>query len=396
MQELTFLPFAYKGAVIMIFRKGELFNGPGGLALGAQNAGFIHPDTGEEWGVQHLWSNDYDSNACKTYALNICGDIDDSSVHEGPVENLPIGDRDVLGDIDCFAFGFPCNDYSQVGEKHGLDGKFGPLYTYGVRVLRLYQPRFFVAENVGGLQSANEGKAFIQILTELEEADYEVIPHLYKFEEYGVPQARHRIIIVGIRRDLADQGIKFRVPAPTTTAQYKTSREAIMVPPIPENAPNHEMPRHTQKVKEMLSYIPAGENAWYLGIPEELRLNVKGARLSSIYKRLDPNRPAYTVTGSGGGGTHMYHWSEPRALTNRERARLQTFPDNFVFHGSKEAVRKQVGMAVPPEGAKIVFNAILKTFARIDYDWVEPLAKLQLENLRGQTRPARELAELTV
>ncbi|MBL5769084.1 DNA cytosine methyltransferase [Bacillus sporothermodurans] len=352
----------------MKFLKGELFNGPGGLSLGAKNAGFVHPETGEEWKIEHLWSNDYDSNACKTFGLNICGDENDESVHVGPVENLPIGDKSILGDIDCFAFGFPCNDYSNVGEKKGLEGTFGPLYSYGVKVLKLYQPKFFVAENVGGLQSANEGNAFIKILTELEEAGYNLTPHLYKFEEYGIPQARHRIIIVGIRNDLYEKGIKFKVPAPTTLAStdYKTSRDAILEPPIPEDAPNHEMPKHTKKVQEMLSYIPAGENAWYLGIPEELRLNVKGARLSSIYKRLDPNRPAYTVTGSGGGGTHMYHWSENRALTNRERARLQTFPDDFVFLGSKEAVRKQIGMAVPPEGAKIVFNAILKTFAGIE------------------------------
>ncbi|MBL5782439.1 DNA (cytosine-5-)-methyltransferase [Heyndrickxia sporothermodurans] len=369
----------------MKFLKGELFNGPGGLSLGAKNAGFVHPETGEEWKIEHLWSNDYDSNACKTFGLNICGDENDESVHVGPVENLPIGDKSILGDIDCFAFGFPCNDYSNVGEKKGLEGTFGPLYSYGVKVLKLYQPKFFVAENVGGLQSANEGNAFIKILTELEEAGYNLTPHLYKFEEYGIPQARHRIIIVGIRNDLYEKGIKFKVPAPTTLAStdYKTSRDAILEPPIPEDAPNHEMPKHTKKVQEMLSYIPAGENAWYLGIPEELRLNVKGARLSSIYKRLDPNRPAYTVTGSGGGGTHMYHWSENRALTNRERARLQTFPDDFVFLGSKEAVRKQIGMAVPPEGAKIVFNAILKTFAGIEYDSIPPIAKLQLENLKG-------------
>lgn len=369
----------------MIFRKGELFNGPGGLALGAMSAGFIHPETGEEWGIKHLWSNDYDGNACKTYGYNICGDENDDSVHEGPVEKLPIGNKSILGEIDCFAFGFPCNDYSNVGEKKGLNGTFGPLYSYGVKVLKLYQPKFFVAENVGGLQSANEGKAFIQILTELEEAGYNVTPHLYKFEEYGVPQARHRIIIVGIRNDMHDNGIVFKVPAPTTfsSIKYKTSREAIMEPPIPKDAPNHEMPKHTKKVKEMLSYIPAGENAWYYGIPDELQLNVKGARLSSIYKRLDPNRPAYTVTGSGGGGTHMYHWSENRALTNRERARLQTFPDDFVFFGSKEAIRKQIGMAVPPEGAKIVLNAVLKSFAGIEYESVQPLEKLQLKNLKG-------------
>lgn len=82
----------------------------------------------------------------------------------------------------------------------------------------------------------------------------------------------------------------------------------------------------------------------------------------------------------------MYHWKELRALTNRERARLQTFPDDFVFQGSKEAVRKQIGMAVPVKGAKIVFEAILKSFAKIDYEWIEPAKKLQLENLRGQRK----------
>lgn len=382
----------------MILKKGELFNGPGGLSLGAKNARVVDPATGEEWRIEHRWSNDYDATACNTYRLNICNDIDDPSVHWGPVEDLPIGDKNVLGDIDCFAFGFPCNDYSQVGEKHGLNGTYGPLYSYGVKVLKVYQPKFFVAENVGGLQSANEGKAFIQILTELEDCGYKLTPHLYKFQEYGIPQARHRIIIVGIRNDLDEQGIKFKVPAPTTVSstEYKTSAEAINNPPIPEDAPNHEMPRHTAKVKEMLSYIPPGENAWYPGIPEHLQLKVKGARLSSIYKRLDPNRPAYTVTGSGGGGTHMYHWEELRALTNRERARLQTFPDDFVFYGSKEAVRKQVGMAVPPQGAQIVFEAILKSFVGIEYDWVEPAAKLQLKNLKGKQKVTVQDSEVAV
>lgn len=382
----------------MILKKGELFNGPGGLSLGAKNARVVDPATGEEWRIEHRWSNDYDATACNTYRLNICNDIDDPSVHWGPVEDLPIGDKNVLGDIDCFAFGFPCNDYSQVGEKQGLNGTYGPLYSYGVKVLKVYQPKFFVAENVGGLQSANEGKAFIQILTELEDCGYKLTPHLYKFQEYGIPQARHRIIIVGIRNDLDEQGIKFKVPAPTTVSstEYKTSAEAINNPPIPEDAPNHEMPRHTAKVKEMLSYIPPGENAWYPGIPEHLQLKVKGARLSSIYKRLDPNRPAYTVTGSGGGGTHMYHWEELRALTNRERARLQTFPDDFVFYGSKEAVRKQVGMAVPPQGAQIVFEAILKSFVGIEYDWVEPAAKLQLKNLKGKQKVTVPDSEATL
>ncbi|MER2108976.1 MAG: DNA cytosine methyltransferase [Solibacillus sp.] len=383
----------------MLFKKAELFNGPGGLSLAAKNTVVIHPETKEEFRIEHAWSNDFDPNACKTFAFNICGDENHPSVKCGPVEKLPIGDRSVLEDIDCFAFGFPCNDYSNVGEKKGLGGSYGPLYTYGVKVLNEYKPKFFVAENVGGLQSANEGRAFIQILKELEapgEVEYVVTPHLYKFEEYGVPQARHRIIIVGIRKDLATEGVEFKVPAPTTpnSADYKTCKEAILNPPIPEDAANNEMPKHSAKVKEMLSYIPPGENAWYIGIPEELQLNVKGARLSSIYKRLDPTRPSYTVTGSGGGGTHMYHWEETRALTNRERARLQTFPDDFVFKGSKEAVRKQIGMAVPPAGAEIVFQAILKSFAKIPYDFIEPTKKFQLEYLQKEKAKKSEKAKI--
>ena len=100
-------------------------------------------------------------------------------------------------------------------------------------------------------------------------------------------------------------------------------------------------------------------------------MNIKGVRISQIYKRLDPDKPSYTVTGSGGGGTHIYHWKEPRALTNRERARLQTFPDTYEFKGSKEAVRKQIGMAVPCKGSQIIFEAILKSFAGIEYPSVE-------------------------
>jgi DNA (cytosine-5)-methyltransferase 1 len=351
----------------VLFRKGEFFNGPGGFALGAKLARVVD-HRGNEYRVEHQWSNDIDEFACQTYRLNICPDRPESVI-AGDVRELVIEELD---DIDAFIFGFPCNDYSLVGEHKGLDGEYGPLYTYGVKVLRHFQPMWFVAENVSGLQSANDGQAFNRILIDLIESGYRITPHLYRFEEYGVPQTRHRIIIVGIRNDI---GLEFKVPAPThgpgTGNPYRTSRQALTEPPIPDDAPNHEFTRHTRKVIELLNHIPPGENAWYEGIPEELRLNVKGARISQIYRRLNPDAPAYTVTGSGGGGTHIYHWEEPRALTNRERARLQTFPDDFVFCGGKEKVRQQIGMAVPPLGAKIIIEAILKTFAGIDYDSVE-------------------------
>ena len=133
-----------------------------------------------------------------------------------------------------------------------------------------------------------------------------------------------------------------------------------------------EKTKQSQQVVERLSYIQPGQNAFTANLPEHLRLNITGAKISQIYKRLDPDKPSYTVTGSGGGGTHIYHWSEERALTNRERARLQTFPDEYEFMGSKESVRKQIGMAVPCRGAKIIFEAILKSFAGIPYDYIEP------------------------
>lgn len=345
----------------MIFRLGELFCGPGGLAWGA-----VHADIGNaEFGITHAWANDYDENTCRTYRNNICPEAPDT-VYHADVRRF---DLTHLAPIDAFAFGFPCNDFSVVGEQRGMDGVYGPLYSYGVKVLKQYQPQWFLAENVGGLRNANDGKAFTKILDEMRQAGYKLYPNLYKFENYGIPQARHRIIIVGIRKDI---NLEFKIPSCKPYANVdNTCRTAIEVPPIPANAPNNELTVQSATVVERLRHIKPGQNAFTADLPEELMLNVKGAKISQIYKRLDPEKPAYTVTGSGGGGTHIYHWRENRALTNRERARLQTFPDNYVFVGNKESVRKQIGMAVPCQGAKIIFEAILKTFADIEYESME-------------------------
>ncbi|OFQ59225.1 DNA cytosine methyltransferase [Rothia sp. HMSC072B04] len=350
-----------------IYKMGELFCGPGGIALGAHNAADKVPGVK----VEHAWANDYDPTTADTYRENTPG-ASEETVYVGDVREL---DTDALPPIDGFAFGFPCNDFSLVGKQKGLDGTYGPLYSYGINVLKSHKPEWFVAENVGGLSGANEGLAFPYILREMQRAGYTVVAHKYRFEEYGLPQARHRIIIVGLRNDIAAKGTEFKVPAPTTLepSKMRTSKQAITEPPIPEWATNNEPTRQSEVVKQRLAYIKPGENAFNAtDMPEELRLNVRGAKLSQIYKRLDPNKPAYTVTGSGGGGTHIYHWEEPRALTNRERARLQTFPDWYKFIGSKENVRRQIGMAVPPDGAQVVFEALFKTLEGIPYESIEP------------------------
>lgn len=349
------------------YKMGELFCGPGGIALGAHNAADKVPGIK----VEHAWANDYDPTTADTYRENTPG-ASEETVYVGDVREL---DTDALPPIDGFAFGFPCNDFSLVGKQKGLDGTYGPLYSYGINVLKSHKPEWFVAENVGGLSGANEGLAFPYILREMQRAGYTVVAHKYRFEEYGLPQARHRIIIVGLRNDIAAKGVVFKVPAPTTPepSMMRTAKQALTEPPIPEWATSNELTRQSEVVKQRLAYIKPGENAFNAtDMPEELRLNVRGAKLSQIYKRLDPNKPAYTVTGSGGGGTHIYHWEEPRALTNRERARLQTFPDWYKFIGSKENVRRQIGMAVPPDGAQVVFEALFKTLEGIPYESIEP------------------------
>lgn len=368
------------------FRMGEMFSGPGGMALGARLASY----NVEGVGLQHAWANDYDSDTCQTYRRNIlvpeygeAAKIVRTSPElpeaGGGVVHQNVHDLDIeaLGEIDGFAFGFPCNDYSLVGEWKGLRGEYGPLYSYGVRVLASKQPKWFVAENVSGLRGANEGEAFKQILRHLQSPDdgprYRIVPHLYSFDEYGVPQRRQRIVIVGIREDL---DVRFRVPSPEIYKSVDvTAKSALTIPQLELSAPNHEFARQSRQVIERLSYLKPGENAFspraLAVMPRRLHINTR-TTISTTYKRLEPEKPAYTVTGAGGGGSYIYHWELNRALTNRERARLQSFPDDFVFDGPKESVRKQVGMAVPVKAAEAIFTALFKSFAGIPYPSIEP------------------------
>ncbi len=342
---------------------GELFSGPGGMSFGAHLAA----SDSNAVSLVHAWANDIDPDACATFVNNVPG-ASSQTVQCEDVRNLDIRN---LGPIDGLAFGFPCNDFSLVGTSTGVDGKFGLLYKYGVHALDAHRPLWFVAENVSGLRSANDGRAFEMVLEDLERAGgtgYDLYPHMYNFDAYGVPQTRKRIIIVGIRKD---QALRFEVPSPEMFKGENVSVEyALTVPPMSDSLPDHARTRHSKAVIERLRHIRPGENAFSADLPGHLRLNVKGATISQIYRRLKAELPSYTITGSGGGGTHVYHWSEDRALTNRERARIQTFPDSYSFVGNKESVRKQIGMAVPVRGARAIFKALFDTFAGIAYESV--------------------------
>ena len=391
------------------FKLGELFCGPGGMAIAAHTTKPVSGPNGD-FSIQHTWGVDFSKPAIDTFKANLGEDNGIQMDARTFVKEGLTADRK----INALAFGFPCNSFSAAGEQEGLKSeKFGSLYKCGVAVLDAYRPKWFVAENVSGIRACDAGKQFRKILDSFAHAGkhgYDVTAHLYKFESYGVPQMRHRYVIVGIRHDIAKRyKLKFRVPAPVCgpgLRNFVTVREALATV-TNQTDWGGEQTRQSEDVIWRLRFTPPGENAWKLDeiveyddvqlmeylrkkLPwyherieplgsvekirekiESVRLNCTKARMSMIYRRLDPNFPSYTITGSGGGGTHVYHWEEDRALTNEERAALQTFPRDFVFKGSKEEVRKQIGMAVPTLGAKVVFEAILNTFAGNDYPFIE-------------------------
>lgn len=351
----------------MEFRLGELFSGPGGLGFAAARAS----ETVGGASITHRWASDYDADTCETYAQNILGQNSAATEHlwTGQPEpghaprvycaDIRELDTSQLSAIDALAFGAPCNDHSTVGERKGLAGQYGPLYSYGVNVLRSHRPQWFLFENVGGIR----GDALDTVMGDFTAVGYRLYPHYYDFSHYGVPQKRQRVIVIGIREDL---DVTYRVPAPFgADVSSMTALSDI------EAATHHEVSWPSETVGKRLSHIPPGGNAWSADLPQHLRIRTK-TRLSSIYRRLDPSQPAYTVTGSGGGGTHMYHPHEDRALTNRERARLQSFPDDFEFVGGRGSVRRQIGMAVPPVGAQAIFEAVLRSFVGCIYPSVEP------------------------
>lgn len=331
---------------------GELFAGAGGMALGAHRARYKNIK------FAHVWVNDCDRDACQTFSENF--PTHNTAIHCCDVSTLGI---EALPRIDGLVFGFPCNDFSIVGSRKGVNGKFGGLYQYGIHALKTQRPLFFVAENVNGISSSGDTLHIIE--NEMTASGYKVFKNLYKFENFGVPQRRHRIIMVGFRNDTNVS--EFSHPNPTTLENPISCEEALQGVHLCSN--NNEPTKHSEAVIERLKHIKPGQNIFTANIPQHLQLKMtSNATISQIYRRLIPDRPSYTVTGSGGGGTHIYHWSENRALTNRERARLQTFPDDFLFVGGKESVRKQIGMAVPPLGARHVFESIMRSLAKHKID----------------------------
>lgn len=322
----------------------SLFSGCGGMDLPFHEAGF-----------EVVWAIDNNEWAARTYARNIS-----NSIRVGDIADYdPYNDPDI-GDADIITGGFPCQDFSIIWKRPGLNGDRGNLYKHFLRFVDAKKPKAFVAENVKGLLSANNRRAIKQIISDFEDISpgYLVKIQLYNFAEYGVPQFRERVIIVGIR---LDTGFHFKHPQPTHGPRagkpYVTAGEALEgVEQVPYN---NEHMKISPRTVEILKLIPEGGN--FADIPKDSPYYVKGM-ISHVYRRIHRGEPAKTIIAAGGGGTWGYHYPEPRALTNRERARLQTFPDTFIFEGSFTEVRRQIGNAVPPKGIEPVVKELMPLF----------------------------------
>jgi DNA (cytosine-5)-methyltransferase 1 len=312
----------------------SLFSGCGGLDCGFHKAGY-----------KTVWANDINKWAVQTFTEYFGENI----IIQKNIEDVFPESDTTIPNCDLIIGGFPCQDFSVVWKQPGLEGDRGNLYKHYLRFINAKKPKAFVAENVKGLLTANKGRAIKEILKGFGEAGdgYLVKIQLYNFADYGVPQFRERVIIVGIR---LDTGFNFVHPAPVygegRANKYKTAGEALKGVEKVKDFKTDEI-KITEKTRKLLDRIPEGGN--FKDIPADDPEYVKGM-ISHVYRRIKLDEPAKTIIAAGGGGTWGYHYPEPRPLCNRERARLQSFSDDFEFKGSVAEVRRQIGNAVPPDG----------------------------------------------
>lgn len=316
----------------------SLFSGCGGMDLGFVQAGF-----------DVVWANDFNPDAGRTYLKNF-----GPHMHVGSIQDI---DLSKLPKADIITGGFPCQDFSMIWKRGGIETERGNLYTYFVEAVRQVKPKIFVAENVKGLMTANGGKAIERIVEDFSSLGYKIHKAVYNFAEYGAPQLRERVLIVGVRNDLNYEYVK---PKPIRTQEnFLTAGEALKG--VEKAKHNNELMNIKPRTKKILELIPEGKN--FSAIPKDSEFYVKGM-ISHVYRRLDRNKPSTTIIAGGGGGTWGYHYSEPRPLTNRERARLFGYPDNFIFEGTITEVRRQIGNSVPPVAAKAIAKHLIKAFRK--------------------------------
>lgn len=326
----------------------ELFTGAGGLALGLEKAGF-----------NHIMLNEFNKNAVKTLKKN----RPNWNIKDDDISDLSFKEYKNK-DIDLLSGGFPCQAFSYVGKGLGFADIRGTLFYHYARALSEIKPKFFIAENVKGLLTHDNGKTIEVIYDKFKEQGYKVLPpKLFNCLYYKVPQKRERIIIVGIRKDIYNENIEFQDP--TMFYEILNLKDTFYKGELyNEDVPKSNIIKYSDKKENILKLVPMGGN--WKDLPVEKQIEYlgdsfnKGGGKTGIARRLSIDKPSLTLLCSPmQKQTERCHPTETRPLTIRESARIQTFPDDWVFEGSILEQYKQIGNAVPVNFAEIIGKSLI-------------------------------------
>lgn len=357
----------------MKFNVIDLFCGAGGLSLGFQQAGF-----------NIIVGVDNEPVALETFEYNHKGSValnaDLSQQETFDLILKTAGDKK----IDVIIAGPPCQGFSLTGPRN-FDDPRNKLYLAVIGMVQQYQPKGFIIENVPGMATMYNGQVKDEVLRRFNEMGYNIACQILKACDYGVPQMRKRLVFMGVRKDIGEPHFPEPSFGPGTERPYRTCRDAISDLPTRENelgensdsynGPatteyqklmrgnssvlyNHVATNHKQFVKETIALVPEGGN--YKDLPEGVG---ESRKFHMAWTRLNGNAPARTVDT---GHRNIFHYELNRIPTVRESARIQSFPDNFIFKGTRTKQDRQVGNAVPPLLGQALAEELLKIIEKED------------------------------
>ncbi|BDS10832.1 DNA cytosine methyltransferase [Aureispira anguillae] len=313
----------------------ELFAGAGGMAIGMEKAGF-----------KHILLNENNKEACATLRHN----RPKWEVIEGDIEKVDF--KSYNNKIDIITGGFPCQAFSHAGKQLGFEDTRGTLFFEFARCINEVKPKIFIGENVKGLLNHDKGNTLSVIKQAIKDLGYTLIePKVLKAMYYKVPQKRERLILVGIRNDFADKAHLFKFPEkyPKVLTVNDAFKKGIL---YKTNVPESLGVSYPQRKKEIMEKVPEG--GYWKDLPDDLQKEYMGGSYylgggkTGLARRLSLKTPALTIVCSPAmKQTERCHPTETRPLTIRESARIQTFPDEWVFQGAKGQQYKQIGNAVP-------------------------------------------------
>lgn len=337
--------WVYDGWSNINYRNGynfiDLFSGAGGLSCGLTMAGFTP-----------VASVEIMPEAVETYEYNfIKQKCFDEKVHTRDIRQPEVKQElyDSVGDrhIHLIVGGFPCQGFSMAGNRVVTDPR-NSLYLEMLEIVKHIQPDYVVMENVEGLRTMLDGKVEAKIIEDYKEAGYDINVTVLNSADYGVPQIRHRVIFIGNRHGLTN----FHPKPFMSPENYVTLGEGIKrFMSIPENKQiNHIFTKHSEKMIQQMRDLPEGQSLY--------------GNYSDAWKKSPWNKPSCTVKENHGGVN--IHPKLPRVLTPRELAALQSFPDDFIFQGSKKWQLVQIGNAVPCGLGKAIGIAVMKGIDQIN------------------------------